>query len=32
MIREMAACVKRRESFAFETTLAGHRYLRHIAA
>ena len=30
MLQEMAACVARDESFAFETTLAGVAYLRHI--
>ena len=30
MLQEITACVKRRESFAFETTLAGQAYLRHI--
>lgn len=30
MIREILACVARHESFAFETTLSGLRYLRHI--
>ena len=30
MLQEIAACVKRRENFAFETTLAGQAYLRHI--
>ena len=30
MLEEMAACVARDESFAFETTLAGVAYLRHI--
>ena len=30
MLEEMAACVARNESFAFETTLAGVAYLRHI--
>jgi predicted ABC-type ATPase len=30
MIQEIAKCVARRESFAFETTLAGQAYLRHI--
>jgi predicted ABC-type ATPase len=30
MIQEIARCVARRESFAFETTLAGQIYLRHI--
>lgn len=30
MLQEIAACVARRESFAFETTLAGRVYLRHI--
>lgn len=32
MLREIAACAARRESFAFETTLAGLVYLRHIEA
>jgi predicted ABC-type ATPase len=30
MIQEIAKCVARRDSFAFETTLAGQAYLRHI--
>jgi predicted ABC-type ATPase len=30
MLQEIAACVARRESFAFETTMAGQGYLRHI--
>lgn len=30
MLAEMAACVGRGESFAFETTLSGLAYLRHI--
>lgn len=30
MLEEMAACVARNESFAFETTLSGVAYLRHI--
>lgn len=30
MVREIADCVARRESFAFETTLAGQAYLQHI--
>src|SRR5437868_2882804 len=30
MLQEMAACVMRRESFAFETTMAGQLYRRHI--
>jgi predicted ABC-type ATPase len=30
MLQEMAACVARCETFAFETTLAGQAYLRHI--
>ena len=30
MLEEMAACVARGESFAFETTLSGVAYLRHI--
>ena len=32
MLGEIAACAARRESFAFETTLAGLGYLRHIRA
>ena len=32
MLREIEHCVARRESFAFETTLAGLVYLRHIQA
>lgn len=32
MLQEMAECVNRRTSFAFETTLAGLAYLRHIEA
>ncbi len=32
MLQEIAACVVRHESFAFETTLAGQVYLRHIEA
>ncbi|MGJ7608383.1 zeta toxin family protein [Variovorax sp. LT1R20] len=32
MLEEMAGCVGRRESFAFETTLSGLGYLRHIRA
>lgn len=32
MLEEMAACARRAESFAFETTLSGLGYLRHIAA
>ena len=32
MLEELAACAARRESFAFETTLAGLGYLRHIRA
>ena len=32
MLEEIAACAARRESFAFETTLAGLGYLRHIRA
>ena len=32
MLEEIAACAGRRESFAFETTLAGLGYLRHIRA
>lgn len=31
MLEEIAACVRRGESFAFETTLSGLAYLRHIA-
>ncbi len=31
MLQEIDECVRRGESFAFETTLAGHGYLRHIA-
>jgi len=31
MLQEMAACVQRGESFAFETTLSGLSYVRHIA-
>ena len=30
MLEEMAACVQLGESFAFETTLSGRSYLRHI--
>jgi predicted ABC-type ATPase len=30
MLEEIAACVRRGESFAFETTLSGQAYLRHI--
>ena len=30
MLHEIAACAARGESFAFETTLAGRVYLRHI--
>lgn len=30
MLDEIAGCVARREDFAFETTLAGRGYLRHI--
>jgi predicted ABC-type ATPase len=30
MLQEIASCVDHRESFAFETTLAGHTYLRRI--
>lgn len=30
MLQEIAACVARRESFAFETTMAGQVYLRYI--
>ena len=32
MLEEIAACVARRDSFAFETTLSGLGYLRHIRA
>ncbi|RTQ33700.1 Zeta toxin family protein [Variovorax gossypii] len=32
MLEEIAECVRRRESFAFETTLSGLGYLRHIGA
>ena len=32
MLAEIGLCVKRGESFAFETTLSGLTYLRHIAA
>jgi predicted ABC-type ATPase len=32
MLEEIAECVRRRESFAFETTLSGLSYLRHIGA
>ena len=32
MLEEIAACAGRRESFAFETTLSGLGYLRHIRA
>ena len=32
MLAEIAACVARGESFAFETTLAGRGYLQHIPA
>lgn len=32
MLEEISACVAAGESFAFETTLAGLSYLRHIAA
>lgn len=32
MLEEMQACAKRGESFAFETTLSGLGYLRHIRA
>ena len=32
MLDEIAQCARRRESFAFETTLSGLGYLRHIAA
>ena len=31
MLAEIGECARRRESFAFETTLAGLGYLRHIA-
>ncbi|MBS0457538.1 MAG: AAA family ATPase [Proteobacteria bacterium] len=31
MLQEIDACARRGESFAFETTLAGQGYLRHIA-
>jgi predicted ABC-type ATPase len=31
MLGEMADCVRRRESFAFETTLSGLGYIKHIA-
>jgi predicted ABC-type ATPase len=31
MLEEMAACVRRRESFAFETTLSGLSYLRSLS-
>lgn len=31
MLEEIAACARRGESFAFETTLSGLGYLRHIA-
>lgn len=31
MLEEIDQCVRRRESFAFETTLSGLGYLRHIA-
>ncbi|OGT89529.1 MAG: Zeta toxin family protein [Gammaproteobacteria bacterium RIFOXYA12_FULL_61_12] len=31
MLMEIAACVRRSESFAFETTLSGLAYLRHIS-
>jgi hypothetical protein len=30
MLNEIADCVRREESFAFETTLAGQAYVRHI--
>lgn len=30
MLREIAECTRRGESFAFETTLSGQAYLRHI--
>ena len=32
MLAEIGLCVRRSESFAFETTLSGLTYLRHIAA
>jgi predicted ABC-type ATPase len=32
MLEEIARCVRRRESFAFETTLSGLGYLRHVDA
>ncbi|MBK6660607.1 MAG: AAA family ATPase [Proteobacteria bacterium] len=32
MLGEIEACAARRESFAFETTLSGRAYLRHIQA
>ena len=32
MLEEMASCMSHRESFAFETTLSGLGYLRHIRA
>lgn len=32
MLEEIAGCVGRRENFAFETTLSGLGYLRHIRA
>ncbi|WP_198087042.1 zeta toxin family protein [Variovorax sp. E3] len=32
MLEEIAACVGRRESFGFETTLSGLGYLRHVRA
>lgn len=31
MLEEIAACVRRGESFGFETTLSGLAYLRHVA-
>jgi predicted ABC-type ATPase len=31
MLEEIKLCAQRGESFAFETTLSGHGYLRHIA-
>lgn len=31
MVQEMADCVRRGDSFAFETTLSGLTYMRHIA-
>lgn len=32
MLAEIEACAARGESFAFETTLSGRRYVRHIVA